>query len=150
MQPDETPGGISDSVIAGDVHHHHYQQIPSQSDGTVPPYVPPQQLIIGQPQAAQPTVGMGMPVMAIPTTSATTALVLSILSLFCGGICLAIPGLIIANQALAITDQYPGHPDAGSAKAAKIISWIVVGLTVLAILFYVAMGIALVSTDGEF
>ena len=111
---------------------------------------PPQQLIMGQPQAAQPVVGMGMPGMGVPATSATTALVLSILSIFCGGICLAIPGLIIANQAIAITDQYPGHPDAGSAKAAKIISWIVIGLTLVGILLYAVLGVALVASSGEF
>ncbi len=110
---------------------------------------PPQQLIMGQPQAAQPVVGMGVPGMSAPATSATTALVLSILSIFCGGICFAIPGLIIANQALAITDQYPGHPDAGSAKAAKIISWIVIGLTLAVFLLYAVLGVALVAT-GEF
>ena len=108
---------------------------------------PPQQLIIGQPQAAQPVVGMGMPGMGVPATSATTALVLSILSIFCGGICLAIPGLIIANQALAITNQYPGHPDAGSAKAAMVISWIVIGLTIVVILLYVVMGVILVGSS---
>ena len=110
---------------------------------------PPQQLIMGQPQA-QPVVGMGVPGMSAPATSATTALVLSILSIFCGGICFAIPGLIIANQALAITDQYPGHPDAGSAKAAKIISWIVIGLTLAVILLYAVLGVALVASGGEF
>jgi hypothetical protein len=108
---------------------------------------PPQQMIMGQPQAAQPVVGMGMPGMGVPATSATTALVLSILSIFCGGICLAIPGLIIANQALAITNQYPGHPDAGSAKAAMIISWIVIGLTIVVILLYVVMGVILVGSS---
>jgi uncharacterized membrane protein SirB2 len=104
-------------------------------------------MIMGQPQAAQPVVGMGMPGMGVPATSATTALVLSILSIFCGGICLAIPGLIIANQALAITNQYPGHPDAGSAKAAMIISWIVIGLTIVVILLYVVMGVILVGSS---
>ena len=108
---------------------------------------PPQQMIMGQPQAAQPVVGMGMPGMGVPATSATTALVLSILSIFCGGICLAIPGLIIANQALAITNQYPGHPDAGSAKAAMIISWVVIGLTIVVILLYVVMGVILVGSS---
>ncbi len=110
---------------------------------------PPQQLIIGQPQAAQPVVGMAMPGMGVPATSATTALVLSILSIFCGGICLAIPGLIIANQALAITNQYPGHPDAGSAKAAQVISWIVIGLTIAGILFYVVL-LAGLTHSAEF
>ena len=90
-----------------------------------------------------------MPGMGVPATSATTALVLSILSIFCGGICLAIPGLIIANQALAITNQYPGHPDAGSAKAAMIISWVVIGLTILVVLFYVVMFAGL-AASGEF
>ena len=123
---------------------------PIQQAAPQPQYgQPPQQLIIGQPQAAQPIVGMGMPGMGVPATSATTALVLSILSIFCGGICLAIPGLIIANQALAITNQYPGHPDAGSAKAAMVISWVVIGLTILVVLFYVVMFAGL-AASGEF
>ena len=108
---------------------------------------PPQQMIVGQTQAHQPMVGMGGPVMGVPATSATTALILSILSIFCGGICLAIPGLIIANQALAITDQHPGHPDAGSAKAAKIISWIVIGLTLAVVLLYLVMIFAFVLEE---
>ena len=123
---------------------------PIQQAAPQPQYgQPPQQMIMGQPQAAQPVVGMGMPGMGVPATSATTALVLSILSIFCGGICLAIPGLIIANQALAITNQYPGHPDAGSAKAAMIISWVVIGLTILVVLFYVVMFAGL-AASGEF
>lgn len=92
---------------------------------------------------------MGMPGMGVPTTSATTALVLSILGLVGCGICTAIPGLIIANQALAITEQYPGHPDEGSAKAAKIISWIVIGLTLAVFLFY-AVVIAATVASGDF
>jgi hypothetical protein len=123
---------------------------PIQQAAPQPQYgQPPQQLIIGQPQAAQPVVGMGLPGMGVPATSATTALVLSILSIFCGGICLAIPGLIIANQALAITNQYPGHPDAGSAKAAQVISWIVIGLTIAGILFYVVL-LAGLTHSAEF
>jgi len=71
-------------------------------------------------------------------TPATTALVLAILAILIlftlgPGICFAIPGLIIANQALAITGQIPGHPDAGRAKAAQVISWFVIGLTIAAI-----------------
>jgi hypothetical protein len=70
----------------------------------------------------------------MPTTNATLALILSIVSIFLGGaaICMAIPALIVANGALTITNQYPGHPDAGNAKAAMVISWIVIGLTALA------------------
>ena len=71
-----------------------------------------------------------------PQTSAQTALILSILSIFVGNICLAIPALIIANGALAVTNQMPGHPDAGSAKAAQVISWIIIGLTLLVFGFF--------------
>ena len=88
-----------------------------------------------------------MPGMGVPATSATTALVLSIVSVFCGGLCLAIPSLIIANQALAITDQYPGHPDAGNAKAARIVSWIVIGLTIVGIFIYLVLGIAMLESE---
>ena len=95
--------------------------------------VQPQPIVVGQPMQT----GLMNPVMMVPTTSATTALVLSILSLFCGGICLAVPALIVANSALKITNQYPGHQDAGTAKAAQIISWIVIVLTGLVILFFV-------------
>jgi len=68
-----------------------------------------------------------------PQTSATVALVLSIVSIFFGGICLAIPALIVANEALKVTNQYPGHPDASNANIARIISIIIIGLTVLVI-----------------
>ena len=93
---------------------------------------PPATIIVGQ----QPSVITGPPYLsaAPAVTSATTALVLSIVSVFCGGICLAIPALIVAQNALKITDAYPGHPDAGSAKAAKIVSWIVIGLSLIFIL----------------
>ena len=97
----------------------------------------------------------GMAGMAFPATSAVAALVLSIIGIVGCGCCTAIPGLIIANGALVITNQYPGHPDAGMAKAAQIIGWIVVGLAIAFILFYVivgggllAMGIASESTGG--
>jgi hypothetical protein len=81
--------------------------------------------------------------MGFPTTQATVALVLSILGLVGCGICTALPGLIMANGALAITKQYPNHPDAGSAKAAMVIGWIVVGLTIAAVLFYVVLFVLL-------
>ena len=90
-----------------------------------------------QPQAHQPVVGMEVPNVGMPATSALTALVLAILGLFCGGIFLAIPGLIVANGALAITNQYPNHPDAGSAKAAQVLSWIVIGIYTTIILYFV-------------
>ena len=78
----------------------------------------------------------GGPGAIFPTTNAVLALVLSILGIVMCSICTALPGLIVANGALAITTQYPGHPDQGMAKAAQIISWIGIGLFVLLVLFY--------------
>ena len=115
----------------------------------------PQHQPYGQPQmVGQPVVMQQMPGTVVmgggyPQTSAQTAMILSIVSIFVGGICLAIPALIIANGALAITNQMPGHPDAGSAKIAQVISWIVIGLTLLVIGF-VVMVIAGAGASGEF
>jgi hypothetical protein len=109
------------------------------------PMYQPQQIVVGQPMQT----GMVNPMMMIPTTSATTALVLSILSIFCGGICLALPALIVANSALKITNQYPGHQDAGTAKAAQVISWIVIILTlVVGLLYFSAIGVAMSADSG--
>ena len=90
--------------------------------------------------------GQGGPGMIMPTTSAGLALVLGILGMVMCGICTAVPGLILAQGALATTNQYPGHPDQGVAKAAQIVSWIAIGLSLLVILFYgVAIAIAVAS-----
>ena len=84
--------------------------------------------------------------MIMPTTNAVLALVLGILGMVMCGICTAVPGLILAQGALATTSQYPGHPDQGVAKAAQIVSWIAIGLSLLVILFYgVAIAIAVAS-----
>ena len=87
----------------------------------------------------QPGMPMGTVVMGMPQTSATLALILSIVSIFFGSICLSIPSLIIANNAINITSMYPGHPDSGTAKAAQVISWISIGLFVLIMMFYIAI-----------
>lgn len=93
----------------------------------------------------QPTVGIGVPgVMNTPATSATTALILAILGLVMCGICTGIPALILANGALAITNQYPGHPDAGTAKAAQVIAWIVIALTLAAVVIYGGFALLLI------
>ena len=90
--------------------------------------------------------GQGGPGMVMPATNAILALVLGILGLVMCGLCTAVPGLIVANGALATTSQYPGHPDQGVAKAAQIVSWIAIGLSLLVILFYgVAIAIAVAS-----
>tara|TARA_B110000467_G_scaffold148049_1_gene153591 strand:- start:129 stop:560 length:432 start_codon:yes stop_codon:yes gene_type:complete len=87
------------------------------------------------------------------TTNATLAIIFSsigavlLLGSGGGGIFCAIPGIILANGALVITDSQPGHPDASMAKAAQIIGWIVTGLTVLLILVIV-LGIAAIGGLG--
>ena len=111
------------------------QPAPQQQPAFQQP-APQQQVIVGQP--AQYTVGAGNPMvgaMAYPATSATMALVMSILSIMCCGL-FAIPGLIIANGALDITKQVPGHPDASMAKIAQIISIVGLVLTALVVVFY--------------
>lgn len=82
-----------------------------------------------------------------PQTNATLALILACVSIAAGGFCLAIPAIIIAKGALHITDKFPGHPDAGNAKAAHLIGWIITGITgalfalwFIFIMFAVAMG----------
>jgi hypothetical protein len=119
-------------------------------DGKVPDWVsnevqedPPETVILeGSPnvtsQAPQQIFvqGQGGPGMIMPTTNAILALVLAILGLVMCGLCTAVPGLILAQGALAITNQHPGHPDQGIAKAAQVVSWIGIGLSLLVLLLY--------------
>mgnify|MGYP006143336067 FL=1 len=90
--------------------------------------------------------GMGMGYFA--PTQAMVALVLAILGVVGCSLCTAIPGVILANSALNITNTQPGHPDAGIAKAAQIVSWITIGLAVLGLLFYASLFVFALST-GE-
>ena len=69
-------------------------------------------------------------------TNAVLAMVLAALSFVLCGVCSAIPAVIIANGALQITSNQPGHPDHGLARAAQIMGWIAIGLTIAVILFY--------------
>lgn len=92
----------------------------------------------------QPGMAMGY----FAPTQATLALVLGVLGLVGCSICTAIPGLIMANSALATTGSQPGHPDAGTAKAAQVVSWITIGLALLGVLFYGAM-FAILAASGE-
>jgi len=93
------------------------------------PYAPQQPVITGSPVA----VGMGGPVagMYFPTTNALVALILACASFVFGGICLSIPAVILAARALEITGSIPNHPDHGTAKAAQIVGWINIGLSIL-------------------
>ena len=102
--------------------------------GSPPPQQQPGQVWTQPPNQIPLSPGMGVHHYA--PTQATLALVLSILGVVMCSICTAIPGLVLANQALVITSDQPGHPDAGLAKAAKIIGWIVIGLTALAAVVY--------------
>jgi len=114
------------------------------------PGVAPQPALMGQPAVMTPHTAMvGQPMYAgVPQTSATIALVLSILSVFCGGCFLSIPGIIMANNALKITKTYPGHPDEGTAKAALVIAWIITGLSIVGIIFYAVL-IGALAASGE-
>ena len=81
-------------------------------------------------------VQAGGPMMMAPQTNAVAALVLSILGVVICSVCTAVPGLILANGALQITRQHPGHPDEGLAKAAQIVAWIAIGIFGLVMLFW--------------
>ena len=104
------------------------------------------QMMAGQPVAfpigQQPMMGMGYH----QATSAVTALVLAIVGVIICPLTLII-GLIMANQALAITSVSPGHPDHGMAKAAQIVSWCGIALWAVVILFY-AIIIVFFVTSG--
>lgn len=100
---------------------------------------PAQQMNYQQPQAM---------IANYPQTNATLALVLSILGIVLSfiyglGIFFAIPALILANKSLNITNQIPGHPDAGIAKAAKICSWVAIGIFIFAIVLVVVLSAVL-------
>jgi len=113
-------------------------QIPSQGQYQIPPQ--------GQYQIPiQPGMAMGY----YPETNATLALVLSVLGIVGCSILTAIPGLIMANAALQTTNAMPGHPDSGIAKAAQVIAWISIGLTIVGIFMYGAM-LAVYLSVGEF
>ena len=83
-----------------------------------------------------------------PATQALTALVLIVVSFIFGGLCLAIPGMILAYRAKAITDAHIAHPDSGMAKAAIIAGWVQVVLTILGLIL-VALIIGFSMMSGQ-
>ncbi len=85
--------------------------------------------IQGQPSTIPITQGIYSG--AIPQTSAITAIILAVLSFTVCGVFAAIPAVIMSKQALQITDNFPNHPDAGMAKAAFIIGWINIALSII-------------------
>ncbi len=118
--------------------------------------VPPETNVIsGQAQpASQGDVvyvqGMNNPMNAgqYPQTQAVVALVLSVVGLMMCGLCTAVPGVIMANTALGTTNQYPGHPDQGLAKAAQIVGWITIGLWIVIIGFYLLMFVVVIAAEA--
>ena len=119
----------------------------------------PQETVIfeGSPntvEASQPEqifvhASHGGPAGIYAQTNAVLALVLAILGLVFCGLCTAIPGLILAQTALAQTEAQPGHPDHGVARAAQIVSWITIGIWVIFIGFIVlGFGAAIASSQA--
>ena len=111
---------------------------------------------VPQPPAQAPNAGMpgaqiyNIPMNAgqmyvFPKTTASTALGLSIaglaLGFFCFPLCglLAVPGFFMSQSSLNITNSMPGHPDASTAKSARIISLITMALMVLAVALFVLL-----------
>ena len=126
MQPPYTPPQQPSYTLPNQPQTQYYS--PGQQQYAAPTYA--------APQMYPNTVMMGH---GYPQTSAQLAMILASVSIFAGGICLAIPALIIANGAQQITDMHPGHPDAQSVKIAKIISWIMITITSVFIFFYVIL-----------
>ena len=106
------------------------------------PYAPQQPIVTGQ---------MGVPVVGqfFPPTSAVVALVLACLAFIGCGIFTAIPAVIMASRALQITSSMPGHPDHGTAKAAQIVAWINIGLTMFVVILYAGM-FGFFAMNGDF
>ncbi|MEL0016754.1 MAG: DUF4190 domain-containing protein [Rhodospirillales bacterium] len=114
----------------------------SQSEGTPKPEGPEVLYVQGVSNPA--AVGQ------FPATQAMAALICSILGVT---VCCLLPpvGLLLANSALEITNQHPGHPDHGLAKAAQIVGWIGIVLLILTVIllliYFVFLGL-LVAAEG--
>jgi len=93
----------------------------------------------GPPQGSVVHLMDGTNTMPQQGTQAQAALILTIVFLVIGffsgglGFLLSPISLILANKSIQITKASPGHPDHGIARAAQIISWIMVGLLLLGI-----------------
>ena len=133
--PQPTPMTVTPTTQNNSVYQAPQQVQTPQSQQMVSQYAPQQPMMQGQPMQAY---SQNPSMMNSPSTNAILALVLSIIgivtSLFYGiGLFFAIPGLILANGSLRITNQFPNHPDAGIAKAAKVCAWIAIGLFIAVI-----------------
>ena len=154
--PQPTPITFTSTAHTNPVQQTQTQQFqtpqPQQMMGGQQQYAPQQQqpMMQGQPMQA---FSQNHSIMSPPSTNAILALVLAIIgivtSLFYGlGLFFAIPALILANGSLAITNQFPNHPDAGIAKAAKVCAWVAIGLFIAVIGTVVLAGVLFVfSTE---
>jgi len=111
--------------------------------------IPVGNVVTGQP--AQYVVAGGNPMMGgmgmFPSTNSMVALILACLSFVTCGCFMSIPALILAQGALRITESMPGHPDHGQAKAAQVVAWVNIGITIAIVLFYVVMIAIIASSD---
>jgi hypothetical protein len=128
--PQPTPVTVTPTTQSNSVYQAPQQVQNPQSQQMMDQYAPQQPMMQGQPMQAY---SQNPSMMNSPSTNAILALVLSIIGivtiLFYGiGLFFAIPGLILANGSLRITNQFPNHPDAGIAKTAKVCAWISIGL----------------------
>ena len=86
-----------------------------------------------------------------PPTPAIAALILGILGFMGFSCCTAIPGVILAKSAMEVAEQYPGHPDAGMAKAANIVGWVCIVGTILMLFIFLVLplvGVAILGILG--
>ena len=111
-------------------------------------------MLQGAPQSmmGNNAYGQNQIMMQPPSTSATAALVISLLSLV-GGFLFFLPfflapvSLLMANSSLKTTSMHPGHSDHGIARAAQIISGIITGFMAVGLVIFVLF-IGLLMTQG--
>ncbi len=131
--------GVPEWVTSTESQDHPPESVILDGSPNIPNQSPQQIFVQGQ-YGGQGTI--------LPTTNAVLALVLGILGLVLCSVCTAVPGLILANGALATTSQFPGHPDQGLAKAAQIISWIGIILFLVVIVFYGSLAGLMIATSS--
>ena len=56
--------------------------------------------------------------------------------------------MILAKSAMEVAEQHPGHPDAGMAKAANVISWVSIILTIGVLLLYAVIIVLAIALSG--
>ena len=113
--------------------------------------IPAGNVVTGQP--AQYVVAGGNPMMMggmFPSTNAMVALILACLSFVTCGCFMSIPALILAQGALQITESMPGHPDQGQAKAAQVVAWVNIAMSIIGALLYMVLIVWAVGLENEY